>query len=148
MWLNGRQRGRVDPGLLRASCLQWVDLIYYLIWCTRIPLIHSQIFVPAVTVRRHIKRGPYGRTYWGDTFRDRLSKHTSCGVCCGHQWWTSWGGWGKRRPSAALLAGGVENYVSRWCKERAAVDIRSPAPLWIFLFSFKEFCSDHIQPSC
>lgn len=50
----------------------------------------------AVVVGRHIKRGSYRRAYWGHAFREHLSKHTSCGVCCGHHWWTSWGRWGKR----------------------------------------------------
>lgn len=100
----------------------------------------------AVVVRRHVKRGPYGRVYWEDAFRERLRKRPSCGVCCGRQWWTSWGGWGKRRPSAALLAGGVDNDVSQWCKEGAAVDIylqRAHATLF-FLFFYNNF----VQTAC
>lgn len=144
-WLNGSQRDRFDPSLLQTSWLRFAinfqqqRKLHFLFWCTRIPLIPCQILVMAVVVRRHLKRGPYGRVYWEDSFR----KHTSCGICCGRQWWTSWGGWGKRRPSAALLAGGVDNDVSQWCKERAAVHIylqRARAALF-FLF-LKPFCSD------
>lgn len=122
VWLNRRQPGRASVGAwgrqhdIRSEItFRQRQKTSFLFWEAGIPRLNCRIFVMAVIVGWHMERGPYWCAYWVHAFREHLSKHTSRRVCCGPQWWTSWGGWCKRRPSAGLLAGGVDNDVLLWC---------------------------------